>query len=70
MLAPVDITGIHLKTARLILRPWTWDDLEDFFAYASIDGLGQMAGWTPHRSLEESQSILNLFIEGKKTFAI
>ena len=48
MLAPVDITGVRLETERLILRPWTWDDLEDFFEYASIEGLGQMAGWLPH----------------------
>ena len=70
MLAPVDITGVRLETQRLILRPWRMEDLKDFHEYASIDELGQMAGWTPHRSLEESEFILNLFIQGKKTFAI
>ena len=70
MLAPVDITGVRLETDRLILRPWTMDDLEDFYEYASIEGLGQMAGWTPHKSIKESEFILNLFLEGKKTFAI
>ena len=70
MIATVDITGIHLETPRLILRPWTMDDLEDFFEYSSIEGLGQMAGWTPHKSIDESAFVLNLFLEGKKTFAI
>ena len=70
MLAPVDISGVRIETERLILRPWVMDDLDDFYAYASIDGLGQMAGWTPHRSMEESEFILSLFMEGKKTFAI
>ena len=70
MLAPVDITGVRLETERLILRPWTRADLEDFYAYSSIDGLGQMAGWTPHQSIEESKVILDLFIREKKTFAI
>ena len=70
MIAPVDITGIRLETQRLILRPWQMEDLEDFYEYASIDGLGQMAGWTPHRSLNESRTILNLFMDGKKTFAL
>ena len=70
MLAPVDITGVRLETERLILRPWTRADLEDFHAYSSIDGLGQMAGWTPHQSIEESRVILDLFIREKKTFAI
>ena len=70
MLAPVDITGVRLETKRLILRPWTWDDLEDFFEYASIEGLGQMAGWMPHKTIEESRTILDLFIRHKKVFAI
>ena len=70
MTAHVDITGVRLETERLILRPWTMDDMEDFNEYASIDGLGQMAGWTPHKTIEESAFVLNLFIEGKKTFAI
>lgn len=70
MLAPVDITGVRLETERLILRPWTRDDLEDFHAYSSIDGLGQMAGWIPSKSMKESSVILDIFIREKKTFAI
>ena len=70
MTAPVDITGVRLETPRLILRPWTWDDLEDFHAYSSIKGLGQMAGWMPSKSVEESRIVLDLFIRQKKTFAI
>lgn len=70
MIAPVDITGVCLETPRLLLRPWEDADLQDFYEYASVDGVGQMAGWAPHRSIEESKNILKLFIEGKKTFAI
>ena len=70
MIAPIDITGVRLETERLILRPWTMDDLEDFFAYASIEGLGQMAGWLPHKTIEESRVVLDMFIRGKKVFAI
>ena len=40
----IDITGITLKTQRLILRPWKESDLEDFYEYAKVDGVGQMAG--------------------------
>ena len=67
---PVDITNVVLKTDRLILRPWQESDLEDFYAYASVDGVGQMAGWLPHRDMEESRRILSHFIEGKHTFAL
>ena len=53
-----------------MLRPWAWTDLADFYEYASVDGVGQMAGWLPHPSIEESRMVLGMFIEGKKTFAI
>ncbi len=66
----VDISGVVLQTERLTLRPWRETDLEDFFAYARVDGVGQMAGWNPHRSMEESAMILNMFIREKKTFAV
>ncbi|MCR5066570.1 MAG: GNAT family N-acetyltransferase [Erysipelotrichaceae bacterium] len=67
---PIDISNVILSTERLILRPWRQDDLEDFFSYASEDGVGQMAGWKPHESREESQAILQRFIDRKKVFAI
>ena len=70
MIAPIDITGVRLETERLILRPWTMDDLEDFFAYASIEGLGQMAGWLPHKTIDESRTVLEMFLREKKVFAI
>ena len=70
MIAPVDITGVRLETDRLILRPWTWEDLEDFFEYASIEGLGQMAGWLPHKTIDDSRAILDMFIRSRKVFAI
>lgn len=62
--------AVRLETPRLILRPWTQADLEDLYAYARVDGVGQLAGWTPHRSLEESQFILDLFMGEDKTLAL
>ena len=70
MNAAVDISKVVLETERLILRSWEEKDLEDFYEYAKVDGVGQMAGWNPHKSIEESQRILNMFIEEKKTFAL
>lgn len=70
MNAAIDISHVVLTTPRLLLRPWRQDDLDDLFAYASVDGVGQMAGWSPHQSREESQAILDLFIHEKKTFAL
>ena len=66
----IDITGVVLTTDRLTLRPWRESDLNDFYEYASVDGVGQMAGWNPHRNLEESKTILSSFIRHNKTFAL
>ena len=70
MNAHIDITNVTLTTPRLTLRPWRQEDLLDFNAYAKVDGVGQRAGWAPHKDLAESQTILDLFIQGKHTFAI
>ena len=66
----IDITNVVLTTDRLTLRPWRDSDLNDFYEYASVDGVGQMAGWNPHCNVEESRMILNSFIKHKKTFAL
>lgn len=66
----IDISNCFLKTERLILRPWKNSDLDDLYEYAKVDGVGQMAGWMPHKSKEESSKILSMFIEGKETFAL
>ena len=66
----IDITNVVLTTDRLTLRSWKESDLYDFYEYASVDGVGQMAGWNPHRNVEESKTILSHFIEGKHVFAL
>lgn len=66
----IDITKTVLTTERLTLRPWRESDLSDFYEYASVDGVGQMAGWNPHRNPEESKVILSNFINGRHVFAL
>lgn len=70
MNAEIDISNVVLRTERLILRPWRESDLDDFFEYASVDGVGEMAGWSHHKTKEETRAVLNAFISEKKTFAI
>ena len=70
MNAPVDVTNICIETDRLILRPWKKSDLEDFYEYAKVDGVGQRCGWLPHKDVDESERILEMFIGEKKTFAL
>ena len=70
MNTPIDISNVVLTTERLVLRPWRETDLEDLYEYAKVDGVGQMAGWIPHQNVEESRAILQMFMSGKKTFAV
>jgi len=67
---PLDVTNIIIETDRLILRVWTESDLDDFYAYASVPGVGEMAGWPHHTSIETSKMILQSFMEHNKYFAI
>ena len=62
--------GKTIETERLILRPFEKSDLKDFYEYASVEGVGEMAGWPHHESIEKSKEILDKFIEEDKTFAL
>lgn len=66
----IDITNIVIETDRLILRAWRDIDVDDFYEYASVQGVGEMAGWKHHESIDISQKILQSFISEKNVFAI
>lgn len=70
MNAYFDVTGIIIETERLLLRPWKESDLDDFYDYAFVEGVGERAGWKHHENKEQSAKILKHFIEEKRTFAI
>ena len=70
MNANFKINGKEIETKRLILRPFKQQDLEDFYEYAKVEGVGERAGWKHHESIDKSQSILDSFIDEDKTFAI
>ncbi len=70
MNADFKINGKVIETERLLLRPFKQTDLEDLYEYASVEGVGEMAGWKHHESKTETQSIMNSFISKDKVFAI
>ena len=70
MNAEFKINGKNIETERLVLRPFTTSDAVDLYEYASVEGVGEMAGWRHHVSIDETRSILDTFIEEDKTFAI
>lgn len=70
MIAPIDVTSIRIETPRLILRPWRESDPQDFYEYASVDGVGQMAGWLPHKTIERTKTLLESLIREKENLAM
>ena len=70
MNADFKINGKQIETDRLILRSFLSSDLDDFYEYASVEGVGEMAGWQHHENKEKSKEILGKFIAQDIDFAI
>lgn len=66
----IDTNQIQIETERLLLRAFAETDLEDMYAYASVPGVGEMAGWPRHENIETTEKILRSFIEGREVLAI
>lgn len=66
----IDVTSIAIETDRLLLRAFEEGDLEDFYAYASVPGVGEAAGWPHHASVDVSRRILSSFLAEKEVFAL
>ncbi len=66
----INVNETYLKTYRLILRRLAISDLNDFYEYASIEGVGECAGWNHHKSIDESKAILSKMVESNTEFAI
>ena len=59
-----------METARILLRPWRESDAEALFKYACDPDVGPRAGWPPHRSVEESLTVICTFFNNDRTWAI
>ena len=65
-----DVTKVILETPRLLLRGFREEDAADFYAYASVPGVGEMAGWKHHESMADTYRVLGMFLEEKNVFAL
>ena len=61
---------MELQTKRLILRPWKETDAESLYEYAKDPDVGPIAGWPPHKSIEESQSAIKNVLCGQECYAV
>lgn len=59
-----------LETERLILRPWSEEDAEELYTYASDPDVGPAAGWPPHTSVENSREIICEVLSAPETYAV
>ena len=56
-----------LETERLIIRPIKIEDVNDIFEYATDEETGPKAGWTPHKNIEETIKIVNMWLSPNHT---
>ena len=63
-------TIMTLETERLVLRPWSVEDAEDLYRYASHPDVGPIAGWPVHTSVENSREIIRDVLSAPETYAV
>lgn len=59
-----------LFTDRLVLRKWKDSDAEDMYDLAKDPDVGPIAGWPPHKNVEESLDVIRNVLCGKEAYAI
>ena len=55
-----------LETPRILLREINYEDAEDMFEYATSPLVGPVAGWEPHRNLNDTRAVIQMFRDKKK----
>ena len=61
---------MRLETERLILRRWEETDAQSLFEYAKEPDVGPIAGWPPHKNVEESLKVIRNVFTGAECYAI
>lgn len=61
---------IFCETPQVLLRRFQKEDLNDFYSYSSIPGVGEQAGWKHHESKQEAKEMFTRFLKNKNVYAI
>ena len=59
-----------MESERILLRPWQESDAMALYKYASDPEVGPLAGWAPHKSIEDSLEIICTVFNNPTTWAI
>lgn len=55
-----------ITTKRLCLRPIKRSDAKAIYAYAKLKGVGPAAGWSPHKSIKDSERFIRYMLNKQK----
>lgn len=58
------------KTQNLILRHWKEDDAYELYNHAKNSNIGPIAGWPPHKSVENSLEVIQTILRKDETYAV
>lgn len=59
-----------LETERLILRRFDESDAENVYLYAKDPDVGPIAGWPPHKSVDESREVVRNVFSSSEAYAV
>ena len=59
-----------LETERVILRRWKESDAESLYEYAKDPDVGPIAGWPPHKSVNESMDVIKNVFAAAEAYAV
>lgn len=59
-----------ITTERLYLSPFKESDAADFYEYAKNPNVGPIAGWAPHKSVEDTQEIMKAWFMHENAWTI
>lgn len=60
----------RIETERLKFRPWRESDAQDLFRWASDPDIGERAGWPPHKTLDDSLTVIRTIFSNDHTWAL
>lgn len=52
-----------IETERLLLRHIKYEDIDDVFEYAQDEDTGPRAGWPPHKTIEDTKQVMNMWLD-------
>ena len=66
----IDVSDIYISRGSLVIRPYKWEDLGDFYENTPVDGSSDEAHYRNYECIDDASEVLHNFIVGKNVLAI